>query len=115
MTRVFICSPFRACDAYSVEDNVRLACDLMRYAVRSGCAPFAPHLLYPQCLDDHDPEQRRAGIAAGIVWLRECHELWVPAWRRVTAGMREEMDLAHQIGVPVRTVTLREFAAGRAA
>ena len=35
--------------------------------------PFAPHLLYPQVLDDGDPDERALGLFFGLVWLGRCH------------------------------------------
>ena len=42
-------------------------------AVAAGCAPFAPHLLYPGFMDDGVPSHREAALPA--VW---------PIWRPVT-------------------------------
>ncbi len=53
MKRVFVCSPWR-------EDPVRGAATLravLRDVLREGNAPFAPHGLYPQVLDDALAEQ----------------------------------------------------------
>ena len=36
--------------------------------LKRGEAPFASHLLYPQCLDDNCTEDRQLGIIAGFEW-----------------------------------------------
>ena len=45
---VYICSPFSG----DVETNVANARRYSRYAVDKGYIPIAPHLLFPQFLDD---------------------------------------------------------------
>lgn len=45
---VFICSPF----AGDIEKNLNKAREYLKFAVKQGTIPFAPHLLYPQVLDD---------------------------------------------------------------
>ena len=37
-------------------------------SLRRGEAPMLSHLLYTQVLDDHDPDERRLGIEAGLAW-----------------------------------------------
>ena len=58
---VFICSPF----AGNIERNTRRARDFCRFAVSENCIPIAPHLLFPQFMEESDPEQRRLGIFFG--------------------------------------------------
>ena len=49
---VYICSPY----AGDTESNVKAAREYSRFAVDMGYIPFAPHLLFPQFLDDNDPD-----------------------------------------------------------
>jgi hypothetical protein len=51
---VYIASPYSG----DVEQNVKFAIEACQYAISRGCTPIAPHLLYPQILDDSDPKQR---------------------------------------------------------
>ena len=52
MDKVFICSAFRG----DVEENIRKAREYCRWAAMEyGAIPIAPHLLFPQFLDDNDP------------------------------------------------------------
>ena len=55
---VFICSPY----AGDIKTNVDKAKRYLRFAVDKGAIPFAPHLLYPQVMDDHDPDERKLGL-----------------------------------------------------
>lgn len=51
---VYICSPFSG----SVDENIAAAQRYSRFAVENGCIPVAPHLLFPQFLDDSNPKER---------------------------------------------------------
>ena len=93
---VYICSPY----AGDVEANIEKARRYCRYAVDSGCMPIAPHLLYPQFMDDTNPGEREAALRFGIVLLSRCTELW---WFGdvVSQGMRNEIEFANRRGIPV--------------
>lgn len=94
---VFICSPF----AGDIEGNTLRATRYMRFAVASGAIPFAPHLLYPQVLDENDPSERELGLFFGMVWLGKCEELWVFG-RHISNGMSREIAKAKKRGIPIR-------------
>ena len=68
MKKVFICSPYRGDTA----KNEAKAFTYCWQAIAAGCMPYAPHLYFTQFLDDNDPEQRGAGMDAGLEWLLEC-------------------------------------------
>lgn len=98
-----ICSPY----AGDIARNTEIARHLMRLAIEHSAAPFAPHLLYPQVLDEAVPAERQAGIACGLSWLAVAEELWVyTPDGRVTPGMALELAEARRLGIPVRTVVL---------
>ena len=103
---VFISSPYRpesddpAEQAREILRNIKLAKIGCRIAVERGCAPFAPHLLYPQFLDEHDPEARKAGMKIGLQFLELCDEMWVLG-RKITDGMAEEIAAAKVNGIPI--------------
>ena len=94
---VFICSPF----AGDIEVNTMRAIRYTRFAVASGAIPFAPHLLYPQVLDENDLSERELGLFFGLVWLGKCDELWVFG-RYISAGMSREIAKAKKRGIPIR-------------
>lgn len=68
MRLVVIESPWRANEAYSIEQH-RL---YLNYAIQDcfnrGEAPFASHGLYTEALDDDDLPSRLKGITAGLLW-----------------------------------------------
>jgi hypothetical protein len=94
---VFICSPF----AGDTERNVERARRYCRFAVSSGYIPIAPHVYFPQFMDDDDQEQRDLGLFMGMVLMSRCKELWVFG-STVSRGMAVEIEKATQRGVPIR-------------
>jgi len=94
---VFICSPFSG----DVAENIEKARRFCRFAVEQGTIPFAPHLFYPQFLDDQDTEQRELGLFFGTVWLRKCNALWFFG-DRISAGMKREIHAAWRHGIQIK-------------
>ena len=103
---VYIASPY----AGDVEKNTAFAKEACLYAIRQGGAPIAVHLLYPQLLEDSIPDQRQAGLRCGLRLLERCDELWV-CGETVSSGMREEICLAEELGIPIRAVSTQEIEA----
>lgn len=97
MKRVFICSPYRD----DVERNVKAARKHARMAAIIGYCPIAPHLLFPQFLNDRDPEERIMGITLGVEQMKMCDEVWVFG-SRISNGMGFELEKAKELGIPVR-------------
>jgi hypothetical protein len=95
--RVFICSKY----AGDIEHNVLVAQALCRMALAAGLAPFAPHLLYTQFLDDSDPAQRGLGISIGLRYMETCDIVWIYVGEGISDGMRQEMEHARSLGKSV--------------
>ena len=110
--KIFICSPFAAVaedqEAKKAETlkNIHLAQIASLYAVMEGATPYAPHLYFPQFLDDADQESRELGQMLGLLWLKECDELWVIG-RRISEGMKKEIQMAEKLGIPVKRYVLK--------
>ncbi len=94
---VYICSPLRG----DVTTNLRNARKYSRFAVKQGYLPLAPHLLFPQFLNDADENEREVGIYMGLVLLTKCKELWVFG-DRLTEGMTRELKRAKWRGITIR-------------
>ena len=94
---VFICSPF----AGDTAGNTQNARRYMRFAVIKGAIPIAPHLLYPQVLNDGNPTHRELGLSFGMVWLGKCDELWIFG-SHISSGMEREIAKAWKNGIPIR-------------
>jgi hypothetical protein len=94
---VYVASPF----AGDMEYNAAKARGYCRFAVSRGRIPLAPHLLYPQFMDDTDPEQRAEGLGFGLALLEACGELWVFGGR-ISEGMAAEIARAKQLRMVIR-------------
>lgn len=94
---VYICSPLRR----SYEQNIVKANLYSRFAYEQGCLPIAPHVIFPQFLDDENKSERKAGITMGLQLLDICKELWVFG-HKISEGMKAEIEKAKQMGMPIR-------------
>ena len=97
MKQGFICSPSRG----DVAENLKAARAHARMAAIIGYCPMAPHLLFPQFLNDSDPEQRILGITLGVEQIKVCDEIWIFGGR-ISNGMAFELEQAKELGIPVR-------------
>ena len=86
---VYICSPY----AGEIEKNVKAAQGYSRFAVEKGYIPIAPHLLFPQFLNDANPKERQLGLFFGNALMSKCSEVWVFG-SRISAGMEAEINRA---------------------
>ena len=95
--RVYICSPLKG----NMEKNAMRARIYCRFAFEQGFVPIAPHIYYPQFLDDSDKTERAAGLKYGLEQLWQCREVWVFG-SRISEGMRAEIELAKDLKIPVK-------------
>ena len=86
---VYICSPY----AGDIEGNTEAARRYSRFAVEAGYIPIAPHLLFPQFMDDDDPAERELGLFFGNALMSKCSEVWVFG-ERISNGMAAEIKRA---------------------
>lgn len=61
-------SPFAGATQSDITRNLCYARACMIDMLSRGEAPLPSHLLYPQVLDDEEPEGRAQGIGAGLAW-----------------------------------------------
>ena len=94
---VYVASPFSG-DTAGNTSKARAFC---RFAVDHGCLPIAPHLHYPQFLDDENDEERKLGCLFAIVLLGKCDELWVFG-DTISKGMAGEISRAKRRGMPIK-------------
>ena len=94
---VYICSPL----SRSYEKNIVKANLYSRFAYEQGCLPIAPHVIFPQFLDDENKAERRAGMDMGLQLLDMCSELWVFG-TRISEGMKAEIEKAKKKGISIR-------------
>lgn len=98
---VYICSPY----AGDVHQNTKNARRYSRFALLRNTIPFAPHLLYPQFMDDSDPAERRlAQHKINYVMIGKCDELWVFG-SVLSNGMEYEISIAKKRRMKIRYFT----------
>lgn len=108
MKRVVVESPFgrnedgSKCTPEEYARNIRyLNRALLDSARRGDESPYASHRFFPGLLDDTDPEERKHGMAMGLVWSR-AGELWaVYVDHGITEGMQNDIALALELGRPI--------------
>ncbi len=116
MKRVYICSPYRSYQkdpaerVREIEGNLKLARKGCRIAVERGYMPIAPHLYFPQFLNE--ATEGDVGIEAGLELLKGCKEVWVLG-RRISDGMADEINEAKELGIPVKVIEKPETASER--
>ena len=101
MKKVYICSPYRAKNSAELDRNIDYAQELTRKALTAGLAPITPHLYMTQCLNEEKPEEREAGLAAGLELLKGCDFVVVGMKYGVSEGMNREIHTAAALGISV--------------
>ena len=94
---VYVASPY----AGDTAGNISRAVEYCRFVVNKGAIPLAPHLLYPQFMDDDDRETRELAIFFALVLLGKCDEIWVFG-ERMSEGMEREIAKARKRNMPIR-------------
>lgn len=108
MRRVFIASPLRG----DIARNQRYARAALADSLASGEAPFVPHLLYDQVLDDSIPEQRHQAMNAALAMLDVCDYLAVYTDLGLSMGMQGEIDRARKLHKDIAYRTLPQPPGG---
>lgn len=93
----YICSPYSG----DVQANTVLARQFCGFAVAAGQIPLAPHLLFPQFMNEADPDERELAMCFNKVLLGKCEAVWVYTGR-VSKGMRAEIEWARDLELPIR-------------
>jgi hypothetical protein len=84
--------------------NIKLAQKYCKYVFDQGHYPFAAHLIYPQILDDNNPDERSLALEASKVFIKTCDEAWVFYKNKIpfTDGMKEEIEFAKSNNIEVK-------------
>lgn len=106
MRLVYLESPFAGRDDRERARNLDYARECVLSCLRVGEAPLASHLLYPQCLDDDVPEERRLGMEAGFAWAQQAEATVVFEDLGISRGMRAGIENAEHAG---RTIEFRRL------
>lgn len=90
MPIVYVCSPLRG----DIIENTALAQRYCRFVLDHGGIPLAPHLLFPQFMNDENAKERQLAIKMNLVLLDKCEEVWVFG-SKISEGMVHEINRAH--------------------
>lgn len=101
MRTAYICSTYRAADSAQLDRNIEYAQALTKQAIEAGLAPITPHLYMTQCLNEDKPEERAAGMAAGLTLLKSCDFVIVGVKYGISEGMSAEIAAADAAGIEV--------------
>ena len=97
MKLVFVCSPYSG----DVEKNAQNAQRFCRYVVDSGHIPIAPHLLFPQFMDEET--EREEAMVRSIELLKRCDWVWIFG-DKLTSGMNREIGVAIYEEIPFERI-----------
>ncbi len=97
----YICSPLSG-DIAANQEKARRYC---RFAVDSGYIPLAPHLYFPQFMDDNNRAERDLALFMDFVLLPKCAELWVFG-EIISKGMSIEIEKARRKNQTIRWFTV---------
>ncbi len=108
MVRVIIESPYAPRVGSTVQDHIDYGRRCLHDCFSRGEAPIASHLLYtqPGVLDDTIPEERAAGIDAGLTWGRMAAKTVVYTDYGISVGMQYGIDSANHYFRPVEYRTI---------
>lgn len=94
--KIYVASKY----AGDVEKNVAATIRYCRRVIDDGYMPIASHLMYPQILNDDNPDERELGLMFGLALLRSCDEIWV--FGEVSPGVAREIEEAKRLKKKVR-------------
>lgn len=97
---VYVCSPY----AGDTERNTANARRYCRFVVDSGGIPLAPHLFFPQFMEDSDAHDHELAMFMNMALMSKCAEVWVFG-EYISKGMTAEIRKAQEKQRPVRYFT----------
>lgn len=100
--KAYICSPYRD----NPEENRQKALQYCRKAFDEGYLPIAPHVYFPQFLDENT--EREQGLEMALQLLLECQEIWVFG-PKVTEEMEIEINFAKRYGISIRCYHFKDM------
>ncbi|MCD7862207.1 MAG: DUF4406 domain-containing protein [Lachnospiraceae bacterium] len=107
MKKIYIISRYRTPVPGQLEFHKRVAQHYCREIVKEGNQPIAPHLFYPQFLNDKDVDERSKGLTFGQMELLEADEFFLILVNGIISdGMAKELTLVSRTGKPGRIVSV---------
>lgn len=110
MRLVVLESPYGADTDGQIRANIDYARACVRDCLNRGESPIASHLLFtqPNILDDRKSEERALGMKAGWAWVTVADMVVVYTDYGISSGMKDGIEHAQILGVPIEYRTLAE-------
>lgn len=102
---IYVCSRFSAENELQFANQLRITKKVSKEVVLAGHEVIAPHLYYPQFLDDDNEHERFLGTQSAIKLLDVCGALFVFIGLGVSKGMEAEIKAAKQNSMDIRYFT----------
>ena len=94
--RVYLESPYRNPDPEEHQKNIEYAKACMLDSISKEESPFVSHLLYPQVLDDNDPDDRTLGMNLGFYMACMCEKSVFYTDLGISEGMAKGIKVARE-------------------
>ena len=107
---IYVCSPLAAKTPELIRANVEFAKARCHEVMQLGGIPIASHVMLDGLLDDALPSERFVGMYAGKRMVTICDGLMAflpPSRQTESSGMKEEMDVARSISIPVQLIRMQ--------
>lgn len=105
--RIYVCSPLSAPTRAETLKNMYHARSYEKIvSKRLKCRAIAPHGYMPEFIDEYNYFERILALNFGRSFLSICDGL-VICGNRITDGMREEIKVARQKGIPIYRLRIR--------
>lgn len=98
--KILVISPYSGEEDIK-QANIAYARQCCRMLIKEGYSPLAPHLLYPQFLNDDIPEERSLGMVLGRNLVPKFDEAIVFTDRGMSEGMQADIAWCSRKGVPI--------------
>ena len=99
---IYVCSAYKGIKGFNDDVNMNKikARRFCSFVLSTGNVPFAPHLIYPQFLDDGKPDERETGLMCAFEVMYYCKELWCFG-TKISGGMNKELEMARKLRIPI--------------
>ena len=94
----YLAAPVSPAEGETLTWNLGAAADYLQHLVRAGLCVVAPWIEYCTALNEHDLSDRTRGMELDLQVLARCDGI-ITCGPRISDGMREELYLAHRLGL----------------
>ena len=99
----FICHPLKNDSEKSFGENIEEVKNICRdiYEKHKGTIPIAPHLYFPQFMDDNNKKERADGLEFDYALIKSLKcDIWVYG-HKISENMLKEIKLGVELSLPI--------------